>query len=110
MTYYSFTVTLGDEEFQTVREALSHYVAHCERKLAKGSDAPFWLHKRIIARINSKLDDALVRGVRAHERWLRSVEREKELDRASMRKGRARIAHSRAQRARKRRRSKPKHS
>jgi hypothetical protein len=74
MTSMSFTVTFDDSDMQTLEEALTHYQLLCEREIAKGRTAPFIAAKGTIKLIRSKLDAALLEGIRDHELWVRSFE------------------------------------
>jgi hypothetical protein len=74
MTSMSFTVTFDDSDMHTLEEALTHYLLLCEREIAKGRTAPFIADKGTIELIRSKLDAALLKGVRDHELWVRSLE------------------------------------
>jgi hypothetical protein len=106
MTYISYTMTFDDGELHTLQEALAHLAALCEREIANGAGVPYWSHKLTIQSIDAKLHDAIRLGIRRHERWSRSVDRE----RASARKSRTNRARPRARSASKKggRKRKPK--
>jgi hypothetical protein len=92
MTYISYTLTFDDGELATLEAALKCYLAQCEREIANGASVPYWNHKLGIKSIDAKLHDAIRLGLRRHERWSRSVDRE----RASARKSRTNRARPRA--------------
>jgi hypothetical protein len=86
MIYLSYSVILDDGEMYVLQEALSHYLALCERELAKGVKAPFWAYRESIKHIRSNLDDSIRRGTRDYERWVRSTDRKLALHHAPARK------------------------
>jgi hypothetical protein len=75
MTSMSYIVTFDDSDMHTLQEALTHYLSVCEREIAKGGTVPFIAHGGTIGQIRSKLNAALLEGLRDYERWVRSVEK-----------------------------------
>ena len=110
MTYISYTLTFDDGELDTLEVALKYYLAQCEREIANGESVPYWSHRVCIKSIDAKLLDAISRGIRRYERWSRSVDRQRSVDRGRERKGRTTRAITRARPASKKggRKRKPK--
>jgi hypothetical protein len=102
MTYISYTVTFDGGEMLTLEEALTHYLLLCEREIAKGATAPFIAHKGTIELLRSKLDAALLEGVRDHELWVRSFEESLARSEGRSRTGRTKRVLPRASRTDKR--------
>ena len=108
MTFISYTVTLDDNDLQTLQEALSHYLALCENEILNGASEPFLADRESIKDIRSKLLEAILRGLRSHERWVRRGEKIRALAKAPVRPSRAKRAISRTRAANKQGRGKRK--
>jgi hypothetical protein len=58
---YSYSVDLDDSEMAAVRTALAHYVAMCEREIARGATVPFIADRDVAERLSAKLLKAIAR-------------------------------------------------
>ena len=44
MTSFSYTITIGDGEYRTLKVALIQMISHCEKQISEGEDVPFHAH------------------------------------------------------------------